>query len=33
MNPTKLENLMFIIVVTSPFVLLVVQYLENVGIL
>jgi hypothetical protein len=33
MNPHKLENVAFVIVVTSPFVLLVIQYLENVGIL
>lgn len=33
MNPNKLENLAFVILVTSPLLLLVVQYLENVGIL
>lgn len=33
MNPHKLENVAFVILVTSPLLLLVIQYLENVGLL
>lgn len=33
MNLEKLADLLFVTLLTSPFVLLVVQYLENVGIL
>lgn len=31
MNLDKLANLLFVVLLSSPFVLLLVQYLENIG--